>query len=107
MNKWNIPDLEITVREKVGDDSDALFEWKVKLMAPDEKAARMLGYCASGTANGDGNITFSGSLQVHDENRDVWTPMNPGDRKDVRAEVEAVMQKALAHITKLRSEMTK
>jgi len=107
MNKWNIPDLEIMIREDVGVGPDAKFEWKMEFMAPDAKAERTLGYRASGVANGDGHITFKGPLQVHDENRDAWTPMNPGDREDLRDEVEAMMKKALAHIMKQTSKMTK
>ena len=54
-------------------------------MARDAKGIRDLGYCRSGTMLNDlTDLKYDYDTKVHDENRNIWTSMNPTERRDVQ-----------------------
>jgi hypothetical protein len=93
-NQWGIPRLHVAI-EKTLDIETVQYRWNVTLIAPDATGTRSLGYRRSGHLAGDlVGITFDGTTAVHDWDRDVWTPMNPTDRKDIQSQITNLVYRA-------------
>src|ERR1700680_3663680 len=95
-NKYDGPALCVSLTSA----NDGKYRWKVTIGAADYKGLRKLGYRASGLLDNLGNLAPGFPIEVHDEDRNVWTTMNPGDRKDIRLRIESLV----AHAMKAMSE---
>jgi hypothetical protein len=91
-NKYNGVALcvSVTSANAVGKHS-----WTVTLAASDHKGHHKLGYRASGVLDNLVSLASGFPIEVHDRDRDVWTTMNPGDRKDIRLRIESLVANAM------------
>ena len=65
------------------------------MVAADFKGQRRLGHRAPGLLDRLGTLPSGFPIEGHDENRDVWTAMDPGDRKDIRVRMESLVAHAI------------
>lgn len=92
-NKWNIPELDIRL-ERTAED-EPRYRWSVILLMQDASGTRKLGYRRSGHLSSSlATLAYDGPTAVHDEDRDVWTPMNSTDRPDVQRQIDTLVLRA-------------
>jgi hypothetical protein len=72
------------------------YKWEIVMSANDSAGRRKLGYRASGLLSDLDHPPTGYGIQVHDEERAVWTTMNPGDRKDVRNQMNRLLESVLS-----------
>jgi hypothetical protein len=90
------PKLKIVLETTQG--SPSKLEWSIIMAFSDASGARQLGYRATGVVTASGVVERDFGIQVHDELRDVWTTMNPGDRSDVRVKMIELVLYALSRM---------
>lgn len=74
------------------------YKWKVTMSAADHKGQRKLGYKACGLLADLDSSPGEFDIQVHDADRNVWTTMPLGDRKDIRARIGSLVVNAMTAV---------
>lgn len=89
-NQYGGPLLCVSVTETAEQ-----YAWEVTMSAATRDGQRKLGYKASGFLTDLDSLPPEFGIQVHDENRKVWTTMNPGDRNDIRLRIGSLVHSAI------------
>jgi hypothetical protein len=70
------------------------YRWKVEMSALDHRGQHLLGYKAFGLLSDLNDPPKEFDIVVRDKDRNVWTTMPSGDRKDIRARIKLLVQEA-------------
>ena len=101
VNQYGIPKLKVEINRLSSTGERSRYAWKVTLLSSDASGRRDLGYRCSGTVSDDmTGLGFDGEVEVHDENIDRWTPMNPSDRPDIRKKIISLVTKGIQQLKK-------
>jgi hypothetical protein len=95
-SKYDGPALSIVINKS----DSASFSWEIQMLMANHKKTTFLGYRASGVQNGLNATLGLFDIDVHDENREVWTPMPKDQRPDIRSIFENLLTEAFANLRK-------